>query len=413
MKNKWVIFTAVLTVMIILSFFYSVFAYTTAITLSLGAIYGVTIFWLYWSSRQGLPRNRTFVTECPFKYAMITKRGSRPLKVITGGRVQYDKNFTLINSAGKHLELEKNGRVIDLDSFIKTPNANQKGISWIGIPWIDRVTLFHFEWNDLEEISTGEKTIKQIKHMKTTDPEGTEFFSVYKTFGFIAEGLEIGFDKSKTPDSKSTNMLDKLRVTYARIPIDMTFALTILIVDASKAICTLNWYKGLSGMIRQKCLIYCGDHSIDEIIDDSGEKLNRFIIKLNKEILDKFGVVITKSSYIGFRFSGTEEERKKMEDNVQKVWLAEQDKLVKMQAADASAYEITKKADAEATAIKATANATAHKIDIEGEATAKAQKALYDGIGEKNALPHAIATTQAATLVLGNAGIGLNLPPKS
>ena len=412
MKNKWIITTAIAIVVLILAYFLRIFTYTVTVMLSLVTIYGVTIFWLYWSSRQGLPRNRPFVTECPFKYAMITKRGSRYLKVITGGRVQYDDDFLLVNGCGSHVTLDPEGNVENLDSFIKNPNANKKGIAWIGIPFIDKIALFHFEWNDIVEENVDGQITQHIKQM-TTEDEKTEFFAVYKTFGFLAESLEVGFDKTKIdPSNKNPSFLDKIRMTYARTPIDMVFALTILIVDASKAICTLNWYKGLRGIIRQKCLEYCGDHNIDEIIDDSGENLNKFIMSLNREILDKFGVVITKSSYNGFNFSGTNAERKKMEENAQKAWLAEQDKLAEMQKTDGKVYDITKTAEAQAQATEVTAKANAHRIRLEGDATAKAQKALYEGLGEQNAIPYAIATTQVSTLLLGNTGVGINLPPK-
>jgi hypothetical protein len=368
--------------------------------------YVVITFQLYWLSRQGLPRNRRLVTECPFKYGMVTRRGSRPKSVITGGRVKYDEDFLLVNSKGEHIKLDAtNGNIVEVDSFIKNQSANKSGISLVGIPFVDRIEVFHFNWNDLVEKTENGKITTQ--HLEQKDLE-TEYFSVLKTFGFIADSLEIGLDRDKKSEEGS-DVLDKLKLVSSQVTVDMTFALTVLIVDVMKAICTLNWYKGLQGIIRQRCLEYCGDHSLDSIINDSGKDLNEFIIKLNDEILDKFGVAILKSSYNGYVFSGTEEQRKKIEESAQMIWLADQTRQANQKATDAITYGIRETAKAKADEIREIANANAARIELEGAATTIAQGSLFEKLGH-NAQSYAIATTKVQTLVIGADHVGINIP---
>ena len=371
--------------------------------------YVVITFQLYWLSRQGLPRNRRLVTECPFKYGMVTRRGSRPKSVITGGRVEYDENFLLVNSKGEHIKLDTDGNILEIDSFIKNQSANKSGFSWIGIPFIDRISTFNFDWNELVEKSADGKIISTQQLVQKT-VQDTEFFAVMKTFGFVADSLEIGLDRNKAPaETGELSLIDKMKLVSAKVTVDMTFALTVIIVDVMKAICTLNWYKGLQGIIRQRCLKYCGDHSLDNIVDDSGEELDKFIIKLNHEIFDKFGVVISKSSYNGFVFSGTDEQRKQIEESAQMVWLAEQKRQAKQQDTDALTYGIRETAKAKADEIRELATANATRIELEGAATTTAQGNLFEKLGN-NAQSYAIATTQVQTLVIGDSRVSLNIP---
>ena len=192
----------------------------------------------------------------------------------------------------------------------------------------------------------------------------------------------------------------------------MTFALTVLIVDVLKAICTLNWYKGLQGMIRQECLKYCSKHNIDEIIEDSGDDLVNYIIQFNPEILKKFGVVIRKASYNGYEFSGKDKD--KNEEAATMAWIAEQARLAKQQETDGEAYKIRETAKAEAAKKLLLAKAEAKKIELEGNATADAKGKLFEKLGDKS-FDYAIAEGKVHTLVTNrkNRKVGINLPAGS
>ncbi|MDD4803684.1 MAG: hypothetical protein PHN69_00740 [Candidatus Pacebacteria bacterium] len=368
--------------------------------------FAFVMFWLYQLSRQGKPEERHFVTEVPLKKGIVVKRGGKIRRVFTGGKINYDKNFMIIGKDGEPLKLKNdsvidpnnvNGSIINPDNFIKNNNHKIFGINWIGIPFVDRIEMFDFTWNDLSQEDKEGKvsTTRQLVPKKET----TSMFSTIKTYGFLADSLEVGNSrKEEKPGEEEIRIDDDIREISAKIELDMTFALTILIVDVDKAICGLNWYKGVQGIIKQACLAYCGDHNLEEIINSSGTEVIKKIMASNQEIMDKFGVVIYKISYEGYDYSGTNKETIRTE--VTKVWVARQAKLASQEETDAKRYSIEE-----------TAKARSLEIELLGKAEAQTIRLVCEAWqGNDNlAMAHAIEKGQVTTLVMPGHQTGVNL----
>ena len=334
-------------------------------------------FVLYWFARHGKPKNRWPFTEVPLGKAMIIKRGSLPIRVITGGNAVY-KNFHLVDTKGIPMSKESfdgDGQIKDRDSFVDNNKVGKSGLYFIGfIPFVNRVHTFHFSWDELEKQET--KAGFEIKSI-TMD---TAPFSIAKTFAFVAKELEMGGDETPGDDSQSSQ----------RIVITIVLSGRVLIVNVMKALIIANWYKQVSAKVTQICTQWCGIHKIDQLIADAGAELVKEIMKSNAEILEKYGVVFYGLNYNGYEYTGG--NRAEIEKAMNKRVIAQQEGEADLVKAGKKAKEIVITATADAEAIK-----------LKGIAQADALKLLREAAGNDPAMMQALAiqSTQVNTLVLG------------
>ncbi|MCX6717420.1 MAG: hypothetical protein NTU76_01960, partial [Candidatus Taylorbacteria bacterium] len=323
-------------------------------------------FLVYWFARHGKPQNRWPFTEVPLGRAMVIKRGSLPVRVITGGGATY-RDFHLVDTKGKPMDEnsldKKNGQIIDRDIFVNTNKVGKSGLYFIGwIPFVNRVHTFHFAWDELakEEVKSG----FEVKSL-TMD---TALISITKTFAFVAKELEMGGDKTPSNEEQSSQ----------RIVITIVLSGRVLIVDVMKALIVANWYKQVNAKITQICTKWCGTHKIDELIADAGAKLIKEIMKSNAEILKKYGVVFYGLNYNGYEYTGGNR------DEIEK---AMNKRVIAQQEGEADLVKAEKKA--KGTVI--TAGADAEAIKLKGIAQANALKLLREAAGDDPAMMQALA----------------------
>jgi regulator of protease activity HflC (stomatin/prohibitin superfamily) len=343
-------------------------------------MFGLVGFLIYWSSRHGKPEDRLLFTECPFSKGMIVSRGSRPMKVITGGKTRYNDEFILVNKVGKPFDeindLDITGEIKNPDSFLKaTSSAGKAGINLIGVPWIDRVKIVHYTWNELEKKDVKTGKIDTSEYNVVPHDDRSSFFSILKTYAILADGLEMGSTKEGITEKEQ---------------IDIVLSVTVLIVDPMKAIALINWYKGVSVMIKETCNEYCGDNTLDTLINQAGKDLIAKVLCKNQEFLRKYGVLIYQISYNGYDYSGANSERIRAKSTER--WEAEQD-----------AQRVRVMADGDAYKIRETGKAEADVITIRGSAEAGAIKAICDAGSNAPliATAHAIRDTKLTTFVQG------------
>ena len=335
-------------------------------------------------ANKGNPEDRILFTTVPLGKGMLVLRGSRPLRAITGSNFHYNEDFILIDKNGKPFNessLDGKGEVEKLRDYIEEGNVQKSGLQLIGIPWIDRIAIFKFAYDELVKEKSQKESGFKVESLSVDTP----IFSCFKAYVFEFKDIETGAFSSKPIENiiavgnKDENDDVEAHTIKGpeRIQITITLTCTVLIVDVRKALVSTIWYKPVTQMLKETCIQYCGTIGIDNLIKDGGKDLVKLLIKRNEEFLETFGVVMGKVTYNGYEFAG---------DNKDEVEKAMNEKAVASQRAQAKIVE---------------ANATAKQIELQGAAEAGKIKLLVEAAGSAENLRSLAIRDHQGTLVLG------------
>ncbi|MEK7575625.1 MAG: SPFH domain-containing protein [Patescibacteria group bacterium] len=216
---------------------------------------------------------------------------------------------------GHYLDAEWNVKKID-----ESPSVEEKllrkildwikkitgGLKWIGIPFINKVHLYRFEWTSYEQVREGEKTIEK----PITKEE--------KDISFILVQDDVYF-----------TFLDKAE-TKGMIPVDVSLLLTLRVVNPYKALFRIQkWLEATQNRVKPAYRSFTRKKTFEELTEQREaveDEANSFLkdSQVDNFIKDTYGVELVAVEMVKIDPAG--EWGTKFTEEAAKKWSAEKEK---------------------------------------------------------------------------------------
>lgn len=235
----------------------------------------------------------------------------------------------------------------DRSSFLKN-----LGLYWVGLPWVNSVYVYGFEWNETYMNKGKEELLPKA--------EATDFIYVADfTYAILTDGAE----------------------TKDRFPTDELTLVTVAIRNPYRALFTgEDWMRRVTAATNRHVRIFVGNKGYDDLISITGvetatmavaskrwaKEFSKPIINLNSLLADetnasppptglkgKYGIEIRTADLQTVELSGSPEEKKKHQEAAAHVYTAKQTAKAELLAGQAKADVIKMVGDKEAMALEA------------------------------------------------------------
>ena len=235
------------------------------------------------------------------------------------------------------------------------PLLKKLGLYWVGLPWINSVYVYGFEWN---ETFTDKKIDGKERILPRAEP--TDFFYVADfTYAIVTGGAET---KDRLPTDELTLVTIAIRNPYRALFTgeDWIRRATSAINRHVRNFVSSKGYDELISLAKEECKL------VKEIADMWSEEFSMPIIRLSEFLADenedsqmprglkgRYGIEIRTADLQSIELSGTPEEKKEHQEAAAAKYTAEQTAKATILTGTADAQIIKLKGDQEAKALEA------------------------------------------------------------
>lgn len=237
--------------------------------------------------------------------------------------------FQRIVMAYRGFKLDKEWNVISLSALTMTPDYWQKfifwfglgGLRWVGIPFINSVHEYRFEWSSYEQVEESGKTVEKA----ITKQESIDFILVQD---------DIYFTFVKEAETKGM------------VPIDATLLLTLKVVNPYKALFRVqHWLEATLNRIKPAFRSFVAQKEFEQLIAQKEaieEEVNSFLrqTKVDEFLRENYGVELVAIEIV--RVDPAGELAIKFTEAAAKEWTTKKEAQQILVLADANAERMSK-----------------------------------------------------------------------